>query len=237
MKKQILVIDNSQNTFYKIKSALEHECVELYCAKTVAEALTSFNTYDYWLVFIDIHLPWKEKIELVRMMTSKRVVPIIVFSGPLSKNNLKELFKAGASIVLKRPIDYEILSLQTHNFIELYSELTNAQKGNRPLVFGAELVIETQSRRVTINGTLLSLTKKEYDLLLCLASYPGQILSQEQLYEEVWKEEPDLGVNGTVRVHIGKLKKKLSAMSDFDYIHNVWGVGYKFVSPKMSQSK
>lgn len=83
----------------------------------------------------------------------------------------------------------------------------------------------------------MSLTKKEYDLLLCLASYPGQILSQEQLYEQVWKEEPDVGVNETVRVHIGKLKKKLSTVSDFNYIHNVWGVGYKFVPPKMSQSK
>ena len=72
-------------------------------------------------------------------------------------------------------------------------------------------------------------------MLLCLASYSGQILSQEQLYEQVWKEEPAVGVNGTVRVHIGKLKKKLSTVSDFNYIHNVWGVGYKFVPPKMNQ--
>lgn len=88
MKKQILVVDNSQNTFYRIQSALEHEHVELLCAKTVAEALNSFSTHDYWLVFIDIHLPWEEKIELVRAVKSIKVVPIIVFSGPLSKDNL-----------------------------------------------------------------------------------------------------------------------------------------------------
>lgn len=234
MKKQILVVDNSQNTFYEIQSALAHECVECFCAKTVAEALNSFSTHDYWLVFIDIHLPWEEKIELVRAVKSIKVVPIIVFSGPLSKDNLKAMFQAGASIVLKKPIDFEVLSLQIHNFMEIYSKIANAQKGNHPLAFGTELVIETQSRRVTINGRLLSLTKKEYDLLLCLASYPGQILSQEQLYEQVWKEEPDVGVNGTVRVHIGKLKKKLSTVSDFNYIRNVWGVGYKFVPPKRS---
>ena len=155
--------------------------MELLCAKTVAEALDSFSKYDYCLVFIDIHLPWKEKIELVRIMKSIKIVPIIVFSGPLSKDNLMELFQAGASIVIKKPVDYEVLSLQVHNFIELYSEITNAQKGNRPLVFGTELVIETQSHQVTINGTPLSLTKKEYELLRCLASYPGQTLSHEQL--------------------------------------------------------
>lgn len=237
MKKQILVVDNSQNFFYEISTALEHECVELFRTQTVAEALNSFINHNHCLVFIDIHLPWKEKIELVRIMKSIKMVPIIVFSGPLSKNNMMEMFQAGASIVLKTPVDFEILSLQIHNFIELYSEITNAQKGNRPLVFGTELVIETQSRQVTINGTPLSLTKKEYELLRCLASYPGQTLSHEQLYEQVWKEEPSLGMNETVKVHIGKLKKKLSTLSDFDYIHNAWGVGYKFVPPKISQSK
>lgn len=231
MKNQILVVDNSQDTFNRLKSLLEHEDVEVFCAKTVAEALSNFSTYDYCLAFIDIHLTWEEKIELVHIMKSIKVIPIIVFSGPLSKNNLRELFLAGASVVLKKPVDYEILLLQTHNFIELYSEIANAQRGNHPLAFGPEFVIEPQSRRVTINGTLLCLTRKEYDLLFCLANYPGQILSHEQLYEQVWKEESDIGVNSTVRVHIGKLKKKLSTVSDFDYVHNVWGVGYKFVPP------
>lgn len=101
MKKQILVVDSSQNTFYEIQSALEHECVEFFCAKTVAETLNSFSTHDYWLVFIDIHLPWEEKFELVRAIKSIKVVPIIVFSGPLSKDNLKAMFQAGASMVLK----------------------------------------------------------------------------------------------------------------------------------------
>lgn len=231
MKRQILVVDDSQNTFFKIKSALEHEYVELFCAKTVVEALSYCNAYDYSLAFIDIHLPQRERIELIRTIKSIKVVPIIVFYGPLSKDNLRKIFQAGASIVLKKPVDYDILSLQTHNFLELYSEIANAQRGNHPLAFGPEFVIEPQSRRVTINGTLLCLTRKEYDLLFCLANYPGQILSHEQLYEQVWKEESDIGVNSTVRVHIGKLKKKLSTVSDFDYVHNVWGVGYKFVPP------
>lgn len=101
MKKQILVVDNSQNSFYEISTALEHECVELFRAQTVAEALNSFINYNHCLVFVDIHLPWKEKIELVRIMKSIKTVPIIVFSGPLSKNNMMEMFQAGASIVSK----------------------------------------------------------------------------------------------------------------------------------------
>lgn len=73
----------------------------------------------------------------------------------------------------------------------------------------------------------------EFDLLFCLASYPGQTLSHEQLYSQVWDVEEGLNVKAMVKVHIGKLRKKLASASKHTYIESVWGVGYKFVPPDM----
>lgn len=232
MKKRVLIVSDSKKTFDDIQLVLEYKNVEVSCASSVATALEKFIKHSYCLVFMDIHLPWNDRIEMVRIMKATKIVPIVILIGPLKKVYLKELYQAGASVILKKPIDYDIFAIQVNNFIELYSSVADSIKRNSPIVFGTELIIDPQYRQVTINGIELTLTRLEFDLLLCLARYPGQILSQEQLYEQVWKEESGLGANDTVKVHIGKLRRKLSSASEHTYIQNIRGVGYKFVPPK-----
>lgn len=231
-RQKVLVVSDSKKTFVNIQSVLGPKNVEALCVSSVAAALEKFTKYPCCLVFIDIHLPWNDRIEMVRIMKAAKIVPIIVFTGPLKKLYLKELYQAGASVILKKPVDYEIFAIQVNNFIELYSGVADSIKSNSPIFSGTELIIDPLYRQVTIKGIELTLTKLEFDLLLCLARYPGQILSQEQLYEQVWKEESGMSVNDTVKVHIGKLRKKLSSASEHTYIRNIRGVGYKFVPPK-----
>lgn len=232
MKNQVLVVSDSEKNIVDIQLVLENKDVEVSCASSVAAALEKFIKHSYCLVLIDIHLSWNDRIEMVRIMKAAKIVPIIVVTGPLKKVYLKELYKAGVSVILKKPIDYEIFAIQVNNFIELYSNVADSIKRNSPIAFGTELIIDPQYRQVTIKGIELTLTRLEFDLLLCLARYPGQILRQEQLYEQVWKEETGLGVNDTVKVHIGKLRKELSSATEHTYIQNIRGVGYRFAPPK-----
>ena len=232
MEKLVLVVSDSKKTFADIQLVLDPQNVEMICASSVAVALEKFIKYPCCLAFIDIHLPWNDRIEMVRIMKAAKIVPIIVFTGPLKKLYLKELYQAGASVILKKPVDYEIFAIQVNNFIELYSGVADSIKSNSPIFSGTELIIDPLYHKVTIKGIELTLTRLEFDLLLCLARYPGQILSQEQLYDQVWREESGLGANDTVKVHIGKLRKKLSSASEHTYIQNIRGVGYKFVPPK-----
>ena len=78
-----------------------------------------------------------------------------------------------------------------------------------------------------LKGQQLELTKKEFDLLFCLAKHPGQVLSREQIYDYVWNEDTAFNVDDVVKAHIKAIRKKLSP-ADTKYIQTVRGVGYRF---------
>ena len=95
------------------------------------------------------------------------------------------------------------------------------------LAFGNELIIEPEKRQAYLKGKKLNLTRKEFDVLLCLASNPGKVLTREQIYSQIWEIDTSFNVDDLVKAHIKTLRKKL-ADSDIQYIKNVWGVGYRF---------
>lgn len=231
MTHQVLIVSDKEETTSELKSALEQQNIEVLCVSSVAAALDGFSKHSCCLVFIDINLSLGEKTEMIRVMRDIKIVPIIVLTGPLKKEDLKELFQAGASVIVKKPIDYEICAMQVNNFIDLYSNIENSVSKNHPIVFGTEFIIDPQHRQAFLKGAELILTRLEFDLLLCLASYPGQTLSHEQLYSQVWDVDRGINVNAMVKVHIGKLRKKLASASNHTYIESVWGVGYKFIPP------
>src|SRR6185312_1998570 len=94
--------------------------------------------------------------------------------------------------------------------------------------FGS-LVINKPARRVSVYEQQITLTVKEFDLLVTLASAPNRVFTRETLLNQVWGYTY-LGDGRTVDVHIGTLRKKLEATADVPHhIQTVWGVGYKFV--------
>lgn len=95
------------------------------------------------------------------------------------------------------------------------------------LSFGMELTIDPLHRQVVLNGNWLELTRKEFDVLYFLASYPGQVFTREQIYHNVWHNEADYNVDEAVKSSIKVLRKKL-AQAPKEYIQNVRGVGYRF---------
>ena len=83
----------------------------------------------------------------------------------------------------------------------------------------------------------MELTRKEFDLLHYLASYPEQVFSSNQLYRQIWNEEPFENGNDTVKVHIESLRKKISDIGQ-ECIHTIWWVGYKFsLEPQTDAAK
>lgn len=112
--------------------------------------------------------------------------------------------------------------------MELYVGLKTQVERCYTLVFGMDLMIDPERRTVTLKGQALNLTRKEFELLFCLASHAGQVLSREQLYSQVWNNENTYNVDETVKSHIKTLRKKLTP-ADQEYIKNVWGIGYRFV--------
>lgn len=104
-------------------------------------------------------------------------------------------------------------------------ELT--EKGEQQQIQASGLTILPQKRQVTIHGEDLPLSPMEFSVLHYLAEHPGWIISQEELYQAVWKEEP-VNIKGAVYCTIASLRKKLKAHTCKEYIQTVSGMGYRF---------
>lgn len=102
-----------------------------------------------------------------------------------------------------------------------------AEKEDRQRIQASGLTILPQKRQVTINGKDLSLSPLEFSALRYLAAHPGWIVSQEELYQAVWKEE-SVNIKGAVYCTISSLRKKLKAHTRKEYIQTVPGMGYRF---------
>ena len=111
--------------------------------------------------------------------------------------------------------------------MQLYCDLKPQKEVCYTLAFGKNLIIDPLTRQVQLNGENLQFTRKEFDLLFCLASNPGQVFSREQLYNQVWEEHSAYNVDDVVKSQIRLLRQKLS-ITGKEYIKNVWGVGYRF---------
>ena len=127
-----------------------------------------------------------------------------------------------------KPYSAEECLAQAHALMQLYMERhPENDEICYTLAFGKDLVIEPETRKVTLNGKQLKMTKKEFDLFLCFASNAGRVFSCDQLYDQVWDDQSASNVEEVVKYHIKSLWKKLMT-SDVEYIKNVCGIGYRF---------
>ena len=165
---------------------------------------------------------------MIRAMRSSKHTPILVLTNPLHPEKIVELLNAGADSYLEKPLNTDICVAQVNALIKRYIEEDINHNEHKPVIHGSEFMISPRYRQVMIDGEPLTLTRKEFDLLHCLANYPRQVFTCEQLYNHVWGGDATFAVDNAVKSQIKRLRKKLSQIGK-NYIRNEWGVGYKFV--------
>lgn len=221
------MIDNDSAIYEAICDSMQDDLIEVCCITSSAEALASYMKRDYCLVILDIQLADMDGMELLHTMRQMKHTPILALTVPLNAEEIVDILHAGADTYLEQPLNIEICAAQANALMQLYLDADMNHDHHRPIVHGSGLIISPRYRRVIVDGKPVELTRKEFDLLHYLASYPEQVFSSNQLYRQVWNEEPSESGNDTVKVHIGNLRKKISDIGR-ECIHTVWGVGYKF---------
>lgn len=229
MKKRILVMGGDLSVCRSIREAMQDNDTDVCYTMPVAEARDTFTAYDYCLVIVNLCLPEVDGTKILHVIRQTKTMPILVLAEQLTEPEKLTLFQMGANAVLEKPIDMSVCVAQANSLIRLYMEQTG-KRPYHPLIFGTELMIDPAYRQVIVNGEQLALTRKEFDLLLCLAQHPGRVWTRTQLYSQVWSDDLGLSGENAVKAHIGNLRKKLSDKGQ-DCIQTLWGVGYKFVPP------
>lgn len=227
MKKKVLIIDDDLNTCRQIKYSLQSITTDVYYALSVREGIRRFMEQEYCLVIMDMSLSEADGGELLKMMRKAKTIPVLVLSSKPGRESRLSAYQAGAHAYLEKPYELEECLAQAEALMELYVGLKPLEERCYTLAFGMDLLIDPDRRSVTLKGQPLNLARKEFDLLFCLASHAGQVLSREQLYSQVWNDENTYNIDETVKSHIKTLRKKLTP-ADREYIKNVWGIGYRF---------
>lgn len=231
-KKRILVVDGDLDVCHSIMAHMKDECKDVCCMASVSEAMDSIMKVDYCLVIMSNQLPGISGMEMLRIIRLTQSIPIMVLTTPLSSDEKVTLFRAGADAVIEFPFDIDLCIAQAEALIQLYTSTDNEYKHSRDkeISFGTSLIIVPHFRQVFVEGRPVSLTRKEFDLLLFFTRHPQQVFSREQLYAHVWFDSFAAGGDETVKSHIQMLRKKLEIQGK-TLIHNVWGVGYQFLPP------
>lgn len=213
---QILIIEDEKSIADMVKMCLTKNG---YICETVNDGMTAIKKIEekrYDLILLDIMLPDIDGYDLIDYI-KQFDIPVIFVTAKTSVPDRVKGLKFGAEDYISKPFDLEELLARVGTVLRRY------HKAERILEVG-KIKIDTLSRTVLLDGVLIPLPAKEYDLLLFLVRNKNIALYRESIFEQVW-QEPYLGNTRTIDLHIQRLKKKLNLG---DAIETIYKVGYKF---------
>ncbi len=219
---KILIVDDDLEIAELLSDILVDAGFETIIRNNAEDALELLsNNFD--LIILDIMLPGMSGTELCALIRNRVSCPIIFISAKVQTVDKLVGFEIGCDDYITKPfINDEVVARVKAN-IRQYKRF-NKNIDNNILKIG-DIEINKDSYEVKVNGKLVELSSKEFDLLYYLMRNAGIVLSKEQIYNAVW--ESNYGDIGTVAVHIKNLRSKID--KNEKYIITIWGVGYKFL--------
>lgn len=190
-----------------------------------AEAALAFLAEDKAkLVLLDIMLPGMDGFGFCAAVRKNSNVPIMIMSARINKEDKMNGFAQGADDYIEKPVDMDILLAKIGALMRRNYDL----KQENALLISGSLSIDKDAKRVFLHEKELTMTGKEYELLLLLAENPGKTLSKEYLFNQIWGID-SFSENQTLTVHIKMLRDKIEEHPGKpERIKTVWGIGYRY---------
>jgi DNA-binding response OmpR family regulator len=224
---QVLMIEDDPLIRASIVRALSNLPHVVATASSAMEGLRLVVASHPDVVLLDLGLPDLDGRSLLAMIRAVTQVPVIVISARDDDRGIVDVLNAGADDYLVKPFT----SAQLEARIRAVLRRVQRDEIPGPIVVGG-LRIDVGAREVSLDGTVLELSPKEFDLLRYLADNVGQVISKRTLVAEVWNQ-PYGGSDKTVDVHLHWLRRKLGETADSpQYLHRLRGVGIKLVDPR-----
>jgi two-component system, OmpR family, response regulator RegX3 len=216
---KLLLVEDEDAIAEPLAEGLRREGFEV---ERVATAAAALDAAEPDLVLLDVGLPDTDGFTLCRELRGRSEVPIIMVTAKGEEIDRVVGLEVGADDYIVKPFGFREL-------IARIRAVTRRQHGTATpaAVEVGPLVVDTRSRRVTLDGRELVLTPKEFDLLALLTSDPGAVVARTKILEEVWQTNW-FGSSKTVDVHVAALRKKLGNPA---WIETVRGVGFRVHVP------
>lgn len=230
MMKRILIIEDEESIAELERDYLEINDFYVEIESRGDSGIKRALHGDYDLVILDVMLPGMNGFEVCRLLRAKKNIPVLLVSAKKEDIDKIRGLGLGADDYITKPFSPGELVARVKAHLSRYERLTESAEPKRDDLKIRGLVIDTYARRVYVNGKEVTLTAKEYALLLFLASNPDRVFSKDELFEKVWGLD-SMGDLATLTVHIRKIREKIEAdPANPQYIKTIWGVGYRFES-------
>ncbi|MCR5213727.1 MAG: response regulator transcription factor [Eubacterium sp.] len=226
--KRVLVVDDEKLIVKGLKFSLEQDDMEVDTAFDGEEAVMKARANSYDIILLDIMLPKLSGLEVCQMVREFSDVPIIMLTAKGDDMDKIMGLEYGADDYITKPFNILEVKARIKAILRRNNKSEDASPSMSNIIEKKGLKIELDSRRVFIKGHEVSLTAKEFELVLLLVSNPNKVYSRDELLSEIWGSTYP-GDARTVDVHVRRLREKIETKpAEPEYIHTKWGVGYYF---------
>ncbi|MFJ7945258.1 response regulator transcription factor [Streptomyces sp. NPDC096354] len=227
---RLLLVEDDNHVAAALSAVLARHGFQVVHARSGEEALNALlptDTEPFGVVLLDLGLPDQDGYEVCGKIRKRTSTPVIMVTARADVRSRIHGLNLGADDYVVKPYDTGELLARIH----AVSRRKPAGEDTVPTPVAAlrlgHVHIELPTRRVSVDGTEVQLTRKEFDLLALLAQRPGVVFRREQIISEVWRTSWE-GTGRTLEVHVASLRSKLRLPA---LIETVRGVGYRLVAP------
>jgi DNA-binding response OmpR family regulator len=223
---RILVIEDERTLAGFIEQSLRADGYAVSVCHDGPSGEAAALTGDYALVLLDLTLPGKDGLEVLRSIRARFPdLPVIALTARAAIEQRVEGLDRGANDYVTKPFSLEELLARVR------AQLRSPDQRESSVLDAAGIRMDLRTRRVRRNGHEVQLTAREFEVLAYLMRHPDQVLSREQILNGVWGFDFDPGTK-VLEVYIGYLRRKLGATAEADPIETVRNVGYRLRVPR-----
>ncbi len=230
MDKKILVFNNKTGIAEKMAPLLAGEGMEMSVASDVEQLRNALDRERFHLMLVDVELNdkgWDKGIELIAGLRKRSSIPLIVISDQCAETAKIMALEAGADDYVTTKCNLLELLARIKSQMRRYTQLVGMCSGADRIYRVDGLMIDDTCRAVSVEGRNVRLTPIEYKILRLLVQQRGKVLSNSQIYENIWHMQA-IGADNTIAVHIRHIREKIeNNPREPRYLKAVWGNGYK----------
>jgi len=223
----VLVVDDEDIVREVVCRYLEREGYTTIQASAGRAAIELIESEGPDLVVLDVMLPEVDGFSILAGLRKRADIPVILLTARTDETDRVLGLELGADDYVVKPFSPRELAARVRTILRRTGK-AEQPVADRTLAFDG-LEVDEKSREVRVDGNLVGLTAREFDLLAFLAASPKQVFSRGQLLEQVWASSTDWQDASTVTVHIRRVRRKIERdPNEPRWIATVWGVGYRF---------
>lgn len=227
---KILVVDDEKDIADLIEVYLQNENYTVFKFYTAEDALRCIETQNLDLAILDVMLPGTDGFTICQKIREKHIYPVIMLTAKDAEVDKINGLTLGADDYVTKPFKPLELMARVKAQLRRYKKFSNndGSPATNPLLQYENLELDTASYECRLNGKPVALTPTEFSILRILLENIGTVVSVEDLFKGIWKDEYYSKNSSTITVHIRHIREKLHDTGEKPlYIKTVWGVGYK----------